>query len=108
MSAHIIPLEMPALFIPLKSEFFEAFADGSKTTEFRQYGPRWNERSCPIGRRVTLSKGYGIRHRMTGLIVGFEVSAEPTKSEAWRKCYGENPGALAACIRIRIDGRTAA
>lgn len=98
----IIKLQMNPLFIPLKSEFFEAFCDGSKDTEFRLYGPRWNERTCPLGRPVTISKGYGVKHRRTGLVIGFETSDEPTKTEAWRKCYGAN-NSKAACIRIRLD-----
>ena len=46
-----------ALFIPLKTAYFEAFRAGTKTVEFRLYGPRWNERTCPVGRSVVLSKG---------------------------------------------------
>lgn len=53
-----IPVTTP-VFIPLKTEYYEAFCDGSKTVEYRQYGPRWNERTCQVGRRVTISKGYG-------------------------------------------------
>lgn len=40
------------LFIPLTGEFYDAFANGSKTEELRRYGPRWNERTCPVGRAV--------------------------------------------------------
>lgn len=100
----IVPHEMPALFIPLKGEYYDAFMDGSKKEEFRVYGPRWNERTCPVGRRVVLSRGYGIKHRAAGIIIGFEVREEPTKSEAWLNCYGANQFVMAACIRIRLDG----
>lgn len=93
---------MKPLFIPLKTEFYEAFRDGSKTVEYRRYGPRWNERTCERGRPVVLSKGYGKRHRMQGTIVGFMVSNHPTTSEAWIKCYGTS-GDLAACIRIAVQ-----
>jgi len=71
---------MKPLFIPLKSEYYEAFKDGSKTTEFRLYGPRWNEMVCPIGREVILSKGYGKHNRMKGIISGLS------------KCHGSNFG----------------
>lgn len=99
----IVPLEMPAMFLPLKGEFYDQFIGGSKQEEFRIYGPRWNERTCPIGRPVVLSRGYGIRHRTNGVIVGFRTSIEPTKTEAWLKCYGEHSaGVLAACIKIQI------
>lgn len=39
----------------------------------RLYGPRWNERTCYIGRPVTLSKGYGTKNRIYGHIKGFYV-----------------------------------
>ena len=46
------------LFVPLKTRYFRAFEDGSKTIEYRRYGARWNERTAWIGRPVTLSHGY--------------------------------------------------
>lgn len=99
----IVLLEMPAMFLPLKGEFYDQFIGGSKQEEFRIYGPRWNERTCPIGRLVTLSRGYGIRHRTKGVIVGFRTSFEPTQTEAWQKCYGtRGKGMKAACIKIQI------
>jgi hypothetical protein len=63
------------LFIPLKAEYYREFACGMKTTEYRLYGPRWNERTCVIGRPVTLSLGYGKRERLRGTVAGF--LAEP-------------------------------
>ena len=99
----IIPLLMKPLFIPLKAEYYDAFCDGTKDTEYRLYGPRWNEKTCPIGRPAVISKGYGIRHRRTGIVVGFEASNEPTKTEDWRKCYGDSSTGKAACIRIKLD-----
>ena len=96
---------MKPLFIPLKTEFFEAFEAGTKTTEFRPYGPRWNERTCMVGREVVLSHGYGTRRRLHGVVAGFERSTEPTRTEAWRKCYGDRSGE-AACIRVTLANTT--
>jgi hypothetical protein len=62
---------MKPLFIPLKTEFYEAFERGEKRSELRLYGPRWNEKTCPPGRPVVLSKGYGKAHRMTAVIYEF-------------------------------------
>lgn len=62
---------MKPLFIPLKTEHYEAFERGEKTIEYRQYGSRWNEETCLIGRGVTLSKGYGKQNRSYGFINGF-------------------------------------
>lgn len=60
--------EQIPLFIPLCREWYERFERGEKTTEFRAYGPRWNERACVPGRRVTLSCGYGKKRRIGGTI----------------------------------------
>jgi hypothetical protein len=87
------------LFFPLKTEYFDAFRDGTKTVEYRAYGPRWNERSCAVGREVVLSKGYGKQERLTGVIVSFEKKW--LDSGDWIEVYGM-PG-TAACIEIRLS-----
>jgi hypothetical protein len=80
------------LFIPLKTEHYEAFQSGMKFEELRVYGPRWNERTCWIGRDVVLSKGYGKKHRMKGKICGFVHRHCDTLSIYHRcnilNCYG--------------------
>ena len=60
-----------ALFVPLYACWFDMFACGKKRVEFRVYGPRWNERTCRIGRLITLSRGYGKKNRLRGWITGF-------------------------------------
>lgn len=97
---------MKPLFIPLKTAYFEAFKTGKKDTEYRIYGPRWNEGTCAIGRPVVLSKGYGAGHRLQGRIVGFERKPGLEASPAWRDVYGDRPGD-AACIRIKLEQREA-
>jgi len=90
------------IFIPLKREHFMAFDDGSKKTEFRPYGPRWNERTCRIGRAVVISLGYGKQQRRRGVISSFEKSREPLKTLAWLQCYGHRTGDC-ACIGIELE-----
>jgi hypothetical protein len=88
-----------ALFIPLMREPFEWFEQGSKRVEMRQYGPRWNERTCRIGRRVTLSLGYGKRRRLGGVITSFHTEhAEGPVTVIYPR------GTLLAHIGIRLDG----
>jgi hypothetical protein len=65
-------MQLEPLFIPLKIEHYEGFESGEKADELRLYGPRWNERTCRIGRGVVLSRGYGKKHRLTGKISGFK------------------------------------
>ena len=91
--------ERKPLFIPLRTEYYEAFCNGSKTVEYRKYGPLWNEERCAIGRLVTLSKGYGTKNRRQGIVVGFEQKRMESKD--WLACYGE-PGE-AACIEIELE-----
>lgn len=93
---------MKPLFIPLKTEYFNAFEDGSKTVEYRPYGPRWNERTCPVGRDVVLSCGYGKHRRLRGTVTGFERRQDVTHTQAWLCLYGQKYWE-AACIRIAIN-----
>lgn len=95
---------MKPLFIPLKRKFYEAFVRGEKDTEYRRRGPRWNAKTCAIGRAVVLSCGYGTRHRVTGKIVGFHYDTTPSRMPGWLECYGPNSGD-AACIKIELEGR---
>jgi len=52
---------MKNLFIPLKKEWFLLLESRIKNTEYRAYGPRWNELTCTPGRMATLSLGYNGR-----------------------------------------------
>jgi len=97
----LAPLAGSALFIPLKRRFFEEFADGSKTCEYRLYGPRWNEKTCVVGRAVTLSMGYGKQRRLSGKIVQALRLPHVERIPGWSACYGENPGP-AMGIKIEV------
>ncbi len=90
------------LFIPLRGVFWDAFADGRKTVEYRLYGKRWNESTCYKGRRVVLSRGYGKRHRLTGRVVLFQTQHDATSIPGWTECYPGVRG-VAACIHIAVD-----
>ncbi len=84
---------MKNLFIPLKTEYYEAFVlYRCKQSELRLYGPRWNEKTCHVGRPVTLSKGYGKHSRAEGVIVDFIKRDPRTFSEKEQRdilnCYG--------------------
>lgn len=87
-----------SLFIPLKRQWFDAFADGSKKVEYRLYGPRWNERVCRVGRRATISCGYS-GARLYGVVEGFERRVMSTD------IYGRDRDM--ACIKIRLTRRPA-
>lgn len=98
------------MFIPLKAEYYDAFLDGSKDREFRLYGPRWNERTCVPGRRVTLSRGYGKQQRRKGRVRDFRAISFYDLSPRWRRavrlCYGRKLGrgiGRATIARIGID-----
>lgn len=62
---------MKPLFLPLKKEDYRMFQTGEKANQLRKYGPRWNEKTCTIGREIILSLGYGKQERMRGIISGF-------------------------------------
>lgn len=95
---------MKPLFIPLKTEFFEAFKNRTKRFEYRLYGPRWNEATCYLNRPLTLSKGYGKRERISGKVLSFFASREAAQRLDFKKCYPKaGPEAIAACIEISIQ-----
>lgn len=89
------------LFIPLKAEYFNAFLSGKKSVEYRPYGPGWNDRTCTVGRHVTLSLGYGKHSRISGVITRFERTTAVQKLPGWAECYG-NKHREAACIHIAL------
>jgi hypothetical protein len=60
------------LFVPLRTEHYRAFESGTKTTEYRRLGPRWNARVCVVGRPVTLSHGYS-GARLSAVVKRFRV-----------------------------------
>ena len=96
---------MKPLFIPLKAKYYFLFWSGKKTVDYRLYGPRWNRDTCPIGRPVTLSLGYGKAHRLPGVITDFTVVMNPQAIPAWKECYGRKRKP-AACITIKIDRKS--
>jgi hypothetical protein len=97
---------MKALFIPLKTAYFEAFARGTKTSEFRVYGARWNERTCFPGRSVVLSKGYGNAARLRGVVVEFRrrrlSSFAGAELHAIWDCFGTAVGDIAEIV-VKVD-----
>ncbi len=92
------------LFIPIKTEYFNAFLNGTKNTEYRKEGRMWNLGVCRTGRRVVLSKGYGKQHRLTGIIDYSWPKAFPLTQQipGWKECYGDST-ATAICIQIKLD-----
>lgn len=89
------------LFIPLAGKWYDQFADGTKRVEYRPYGARWNELTCRTGRRVTLSRGYGKKHRLHGHVTGFSVTDWTRATEEFRQLFPFE--VQAACIRIALD-----
>lgn len=96
---------MKPLFVPLKTEYWQQFRDGTKRDELRLYGPRWNERTCQVGREVTLSKGYGKIGRMTGRVRAFKRQHGSTFGSTYREAIQAVYGTLdveIACISIDL------
>jgi|AntDeeMetageno50_2_1112565.scaffolds.fasta_scaffold05568_2 ASC-1-like (ASCH) protein len=58
------------LFVPLNSEPYWWFADGSKTWELRGVNDQFNERKVRVGRAVELRRGYSTDDSLWGVITG--------------------------------------
>jgi hypothetical protein len=80
-----------ALFIPLRTEWFRRFEDGSKSVEYRAYGPRWNERTCPVGRCAIISHGYGTRERLKRVVSRFQKLPRYMAPLGARQIYPDAP-----------------
>lgn len=94
------------LFIPLKTEYYNAFLDGTKTHELRRYGGAWTEKNIWPGRAVTLSKGYGKQHRQSGTVKSFEVRSGDSFDGTYRSSILAVYGTLdvdIACIEIELE-----
>lgn len=94
------------LFIPLKAEFYAAFKAGTKTEELRRHGPRWNQQTCAVGRRVVLSRGYGRQHRLSGRVVRFTSAPAARFGRPDREAIAQIYGTLdiwIACIGIEVE-----
>lgn len=74
------------LFIPLRTEWFNQFKSGEKDTEYRAYGPRWNERTCRIGRDAVVSHGYS-GARLPRKVAGFAKMSRALAPEAAQAIY---------------------
>lgn len=85
MTVNAIVAPVKPLFVPLNAKYYEAFKDGSKTEELRLYGPRWNEKTCFIGREIVLSRGYGKQNRMKGRIWKFKKQHGSTFGSTYKK-----------------------
>ncbi len=97
MKRPIPPAKMKPLFLALKAIYYDAFLAGTKDTKYRLAGRGgWNAKTCVIGRRITLSRGYGKQQRMKRIIRGFEERYRDAPD--FIACYGK-PG-MAACIYI--------
>jgi hypothetical protein len=98
-SSFIIPhMKEKPLFIPLNRQYWEAFAAGTKTEEWRRHSPRWNARTCRPGRPVVLSCGYSGR-RLQGVVRAFWTApANPGAA----LLYGQ--GTECAVIKIALIG----
>lgn len=74
------------LFVFLRRKWFEAFADGSKTVEWRRYGRCWNEGTIQIGRPAWICLGY-TKTRIERTIVGFSIVPLAQGPQAAREIY---------------------
>ncbi len=62
------------LFIPLNKAPYGLFCDGRKTYELRRLGGQWTEKHVWMGRRATLSYGYGKRFRRGGMVMDVKIA----------------------------------
>jgi len=93
-----------ALFIPLNTEYYNQFESGEKDTEYRILGPRWNLKCIWIGRKVTISKGYGKQNRIKGEVTDLKIIERGCLPESVQndldKIYSEDKTTV-ICITVK-------
>jgi hypothetical protein len=95
---------MKPLCIPLKSECYAAFQRGYEGSELRRYGPRGNERICPVGRPVMVSKGDGNQNRRQARLSGVHRRNARTFGSTYRASIERLYGSLGVEIaEIRLE-----
>lgn len=85
------------LFIPLRTQWFREFEAGTKDTEYRAYGPRWNEGTCRVGRDAVISHGYS-GARLQRRVAGFAKMSRDQAPESARAIYPD--AAFIAAIHL--------
>lgn len=90
------------LFIPLRTQWFREFEAGTKDTEYRAYGPRWNEQTCRVGRSATLSHGYS-GARLVRIVTAFYTIPNKDAPDAARLIYPK--ANFIAAIELRAPGQ---
>lgn len=83
------------LHIVLRGIYFDAFANGTKTEEWRLLGRHWTLERCRPGRAVVFSRGY-TRNRLTGRVTATDIRPAPCST-----IYSE--GAPCVVMTIRLD-----
>ena len=81
------------LFVPLKSQYYYEFKNGTKTRELRRGSDkRWSAKNCRVGRAATLSRGYGKQDRLSATVSAHKVwrvrGLSPRDYAAFVDCYG--------------------
>jgi hypothetical protein len=91
---------MKSIFVPLRSKHWVDFRDHRKSTEWRAWGARWNDRTITPGRTIILSKGY-TRTRLHGVVVKVNRVSWLLAPDGARAIY---PGIEAFCaIEIELQ-----
>ncbi|MFW5499576.1 MULTISPECIES: hypothetical protein [unclassified Maridesulfovibrio] len=72
------------LFMALMTEHYIKFRSGEKKYEIRQYGKRWNEETCRIGRLVSISHGFQKKGRLIRVVIDFKKISGSQLNEADR------------------------
>lgn len=78
---------MKPLFIPLKKFWYSVFLAGDKNTEYRAYGPRWNEKTCFPGRDALLNNGYTNKNSIQATVISLDVLPLDQAPEEVRDIY---------------------
>ena len=96
-------MSVKPVFVPLKREWFEAFARGEKRVEWRAYGARWNCECIAPKRAIVLSMGYS-GARLHGTVVDVERIERAHAPEAAQLLFPNAEYFCAIHVDLESDG----
>jgi len=97
-----------ALFVPLKRQPFEAFADGSKRWEIRRQEGQWEKAMPGMQARLRLGySGHGELRRVVGRVVVATNAASLFAEVPWYHAvpYANGPAHAAEIVHMLLRGK---
>jgi hypothetical protein len=97
------PMTAPPLLIHVKRRYFDEFAAGAKTIEYRRHRGRFTARNFWPGRRVIIASG---RANLAAIVERFAIELADARTREFRTFWPDiTADDEIAAIELRVIGR---